>query len=124
MVCYALDQQGGKGGANYLKDICPTILSDSHGTPHAVCYGISSYDSNAMKSDNPNSGIYVAETARTLDVSGGNPACHQGGVLVLERKCYAVDARNGTVNEWTNGSLQSRVANTLNANNLVLVSSY
>lgn len=53
---------------------------------HAVCYGISSYDSNAMKSDNPHSGIYVADTARTLDLNGGNPACNQGGVLVLERK--------------------------------------
>lgn len=53
---------------------------------HAVCYGISSYDSNAMKSDNPHSGIYEADTARTLDLNGGNPACNQGGVLVLERK--------------------------------------
>jgi len=85
-VCYALDQQGGKGGANFMRDICPTILSDSHGTPHAVCYGISSYDSNAMKSSNPHSGIYEADTARTLDLNGGNPACNQGGVLVLERQ--------------------------------------
>ena len=38
--CYGLDQQGGKGGANWLKETCPTILSDSHGTPHAVCYAI------------------------------------------------------------------------------------
>ncbi len=36
--CYGIDQQGGKGGANWLNEICPTILSDSHGTPHAVCY--------------------------------------------------------------------------------------
>ena len=46
---------------------------------HAVCYGIGSYASNAMKSSNPHSGIYVAETARTLDENGGNPACQQGG---------------------------------------------
>ena len=51
---------------------------------HAVCYGISSFDSNAMKSDNPNSGIYVAETARTLDLNGGNPACNQGGCWYLK----------------------------------------
>jgi DNA (cytosine-5)-methyltransferase 1 len=44
-----------------------------------VSYGISSYDSNAMKSPNPNSGIYEAETSRTLDNNGGNPACNQGG---------------------------------------------
>ncbi len=35
---YAIDQQGGKGGANYAVDVMPTICSDSHGTPHAVCY--------------------------------------------------------------------------------------
>lgn len=48
-----------------------------------VSYGISSYDSNAMKSSNPNSGIYEAETSRTLDNNGGNPACNQG-IIVLE----------------------------------------
>ena len=49
-----------------------------------VSYGISSFDSNAMKSPNPNSGIYEAETSRTLDNNGGNPACNQGGIIVLE----------------------------------------
>ena len=39
-VCYGIDQQGGKGCANYTENVSPTILSDSHGTPHAVCYGI------------------------------------------------------------------------------------
>ncbi len=34
----AIDQQGGKGGANYAVDVMPTICSDSHGTPHAVAY--------------------------------------------------------------------------------------
>ena len=34
---YGIDQQGGKGGANYTEDVAPTICSDSHGTPHAVC---------------------------------------------------------------------------------------
>ena len=46
---------------------------------HAVCYGICSYASNAMKSSNPHSGIYIAETSRTLDFNCGNPACNQGG---------------------------------------------
>ena len=32
---------------------------------HAVAYGICSYASNSMKSDNPHSGIYEADTART-----------------------------------------------------------
>lgn len=51
---------------------------------HCVCYGICSYDSNAMRSSNPLSGIYEAHTTRTLDLNGGNPACNQGGVVVVE----------------------------------------
>ena len=45
--------------------------------------GISSHDSNAMKSSNPHSGIYEAETSRTLDANGGNPGCNQGGIAVV-----------------------------------------
>jgi len=37
-VCYAIDQQAGKGNCGYAKDIMMTPFSDSHGTPHAVCY--------------------------------------------------------------------------------------
>lgn len=51
---------------------------------HAVCYGICGYQSNSMMSDNPYSGCYEAETSRTLDANGGNPACNQGGICVLE----------------------------------------
>lgn len=36
-----------------------------------------------MKSSNPHSGIYEADTSRTLDLNGGNPACNQGGIAVL-----------------------------------------
>ena len=46
-------------------------------------FGICSKDSNAMKSENPHSGIYEAETARTLDGNGGNPSCNQGGIAVV-----------------------------------------
>lgn len=38
-VAYGIDQQGGKGNANYESDISPTLCSDSHGTPHGVAYG-------------------------------------------------------------------------------------
>ena len=50
----------------------------------AVCYNIGSYYSEGMLSDNPHSGIYEAKTSRTLDLNGGNPACHQGGVCVVD----------------------------------------
>ncbi len=36
--CYGIDQQGGKGGANFAENTMPPMCSDSHGTPHAVCY--------------------------------------------------------------------------------------
>lgn len=49
-----------------------------------VCFGISSFASNGMLSDNPHVGFYEAETSRTLDLNGGNPACHQGGICVVE----------------------------------------
>ncbi len=52
--------------------------------PSAVCYGISSYESNAMKSSNPHSGIYEADTSRTIDCNGGNASCNQGGMVVVE----------------------------------------
>lgn len=53
-----------------------------------VCYGIGAYNSEGMKSDNPHSGIYEADTSRTLDLNGGNPACNQGGIVVVEPKAH------------------------------------
>lgn len=52
-------------------------------TNELVCFGICSKDSNAMKSDNPKSGFYKADTSRTLDGNGGNPNCNQGGMAVV-----------------------------------------
>ncbi|MCH5186522.1 MAG: DNA cytosine methyltransferase [Oscillospiraceae bacterium] len=51
-------------------------------------YGICSDGSNSMKSDNPHSGIYEADTARTIDGNGGNPGCNQGGMAIV--KAYAL----------------------------------
>lgn len=58
-------------------------LSTAH--EHAVCYGICSDKSNSMLSGNPHSGIYEADTSRTLDNNCGNPACNHGGIAVVER---------------------------------------
>lgn len=49
-----------------------------------VPFGLCSYESNAMKSSNPYSGCYKAKASKTLDVSGLNPTCRQGGVLIVE----------------------------------------
>ena len=72
-------------------ETAPTVLS-TYGTggnnqPFVVehdTFGICSKDSNSMKSDNPKSGFYDAETSRTLDANGGNPTCNQGGIAVVE----------------------------------------
>lgn len=89
-------------------DSVPTM--ECHSTPHSVAYGISSFDSNAMKSDNPHSGIYEADTARTLDLNGGSPACNQGGIAVVDRNAY--DARgngNGSICPTRTGDHQNRI---------------
>ncbi len=62
-----------------------TMFTLTQDDRHAVCYCLSAYDSNAMKSPNPHSGCYEADTARTLDNNGGNPACNQGGVLICQK---------------------------------------
>jgi DNA (cytosine-5)-methyltransferase 1 len=46
-------------------------------------YGMVSYNSNSMKSPNPTSGIYEAETARTLDTSNTDPNKNAGGMMVV-----------------------------------------
>lgn len=59
-----------------------TLITNANVNQNKV-YGISSYDSNAMKSPNPHSGIYEADTSRTLDLNGGSPACNQGGMAIV-----------------------------------------
>ena len=161
---FGIDQQDGKGGANYSVDVTPPIFSDSRGCDiynhavtgdvaaslttatgqgasntgpsviqtvygiggasyaiqgsmigradqngpqgdgvnvdvaftlntidrHAVAYGIGSYHSNAWKSDNPYSGVYEADTAKTLDaLNCGYPACNQGGMAVVQPTTFA-----------------------------------
>lgn len=81
--------EGGGKGALIQTDMSATLSCSNDQTlfePRA--YGICSKDSNAMKSDNPHSGIYKAETSRTLDANGGNPSCNQGGIAVVES--YAI----------------------------------
>lgn len=65
----------GMGGNNQ-----PFVVED---TQRPVAFGVCSKDSNAMKSDNPKSGFYEAETSRCLDANGGNPTCNQGGIAVV-----------------------------------------
>ena len=76
--------EGGGKGPLIQTDKSATLSCNNDQTlfePKA--YGICSKESNAMKSDNPHSGIYEANTSRTIDTSGGNPACNQGGIAVV-----------------------------------------
>ena len=79
---YSIDQGGGKSACNVLENQSPTLTTTHDGAP--AVYNIGSYESNAMKSSNPHSGIYEARTSRTLDLNGGNPNCNQGGTMILE----------------------------------------
>jgi len=75
---------GGGKGPLIQTDKSATLSCNNDQTLFAPkVFGICSYDSNAMKSDNPHSGFYEAKTTRTLDANGGNPACNQGGVAVV-----------------------------------------
>ena len=76
--------EGGGKGALIQTNKSATLSCNNDQTlfePRA--YGICSKDSNSMKSTNPHSGIYEAETSRTLDGNGGNPSCNQGGIAVV-----------------------------------------
>lgn len=82
VVVHALDQQGGKGGANYTENVTPTLCSDSHGTPHGVVY---------------------TEIARTLAARHDSSPCVDRGQNVV-----ALDCRNMVGNVGISGTLQAK----------------
>ena len=81
------------------EDKAPILKARDYKDPPCVCYGISSFDSNSMKSSNPTSGIYETETSRTLDLNGGSPACNQGGIAVCEPTMIEMTSTKNTVIE-------------------------
>ena len=81
--------EGGGKGPLIQENMSATLATSNDQTLFAPkVYGICSDQSNSMLSDNPHSGFYEAETSRTLDTSGGNPVCNQGGMAVVES--YAI----------------------------------
>ena len=100
--------EGGGKGALIQTDKSATLSCNNDQTLfESTAFGICSKDSNSMKSDNPHSGIYKAETSRTLDANGGNPSCNQGGIAVVES--YAIqgsmigrDDKNGPQGDGVN----------------------
>ena len=78
--------EGGGKGALVQEDKSATLACNNDQAVFVPkTYSICSFASNAMKSDNPHSGINEADTARTLDCNGGNPSCNQGGVCIVEQ---------------------------------------
>ena len=76
--------EGGGKGPLIQTDKSATLATNNDQTLFVpAVFGICAKDSNAMKSDNPNSGFYKADTTRTLDANGGNPSCNQGGMAVV-----------------------------------------
>ena len=80
---------GEKAGFNFAvnEELSPTLQAsgpDAVAQPEQKAFGICGKYSHSMMSDNPNSGFYEAETARTIDTSNQCPAKNQGGVVVVE----------------------------------------
>lgn len=72
-------------------DVSPTLSATlgmgGNNQPFVVhlpkAYGICAKHSNSMLSDNPHSGFYEADTARTIDTSDQSPVKNQGGMCIL-----------------------------------------
>ena len=76
--------EGGGKGALIQDDKSATLGCNNDQTVFVpAAYGICSDNSNSMKSSNPHSGIYKADTSKTIDANGGNPGCNQGGIAVV-----------------------------------------
>ena len=77
-----------KGPIDVSQTVLSTFGNGGNNQPFVLevptAYTLCSKNSNSMQSNNPHSGIYEADASRTLDENGGNPACNQGGMIVLE----------------------------------------
>ena len=83
--------EGGGKGALIQEDVSATLSCNNDQTLFVPkCYSISAAFSEGILSDNPRSGIYEADSSRTIDQSGGNPSCNQGGIAVVEGPTYAM----------------------------------
>ena len=77
-------REGGGKGALIQSDKSATLGCNNDQTLFVpTAYGICSKHSNAMRSDNPNSGFYEADISRTIDTSNQCPSKNQGGMAVV-----------------------------------------
>lgn len=111
-VCYAIegnvvDRISNKNGKGYCEDVSPTLNTQDR---HAVVYTIDALTSNSMKSSNPNSGIHETQVSKCLDTSCLDPACNQGGHMVV----IALEGNGARPSHMGNGYSESDTMYTLN----------
>ncbi len=87
--------EGGGKGTLIQEDMSATLGCNNDQTIFVpTAYGICSDKSNSMLSGNPHSGIYEADTSRTIDANGGNPGCNQGGIAVVAPVAFTQNQRD------------------------------
>lgn len=90
--------EGGGKGAIWQEEKSATLGCNNDQTVFVPkCYGVCSQSSHSMMSDTHHSGFYEANTSRTLDRSGGDPTCNQGGLCICE-PVVCVDQGGGKSN--------------------------
>lgn len=112
--------KNGPQGDGVNEDVCFTENATDR---HAVAYNIGSFESNAWKSKNPNSGVYETEKSKTLDaLNYAAPNCNQGGTAVVQ--CLDMTHANDVIRECgeTVPTLQSRMGT--GGNQVPLVGTY
>lgn len=85
------ETRSGGNGTGYNEDVMYTLTGNDH---HAIAYSLDSLSSNSMKSSNPHSGCNEVEVSKTIDTSGINPACNQGGIAIVSPKCFQQNVRD------------------------------
>ena len=97
-------------------DVSPTLSATlgmgGNNQPFVVhlpkAYGICAKHSNSMLSDNPHSGFYEADTARTIDTSDQSPVKNQGGMCILSFEPGAASRVGGHIySDGKSGTLRA-----------------
>ena len=104
-VCYGIDQQGGKSNCGYAENVMPTLCSDSHGTPHAVCFRKSC---KPYGKDGLGEKWVEDEVTNTLNCFEFANDTRTPEIVVQKQHTYSVDCRNGCLNEELSITLQAK----------------
>ena len=107
-ICYCIegnvvDRVSSKNGKGWCENVSPTLNTQDR---HAVVFTIDAMSSNSMKSSNPYSGIHETEVSKCLDTMCLDPACNQGGCMVV----YSVSCKQQSL------ATQKDIAATVGAN--------